>query len=87
MDLQFESTKLRTPWGYISAIALCATTFGIVALMSGFFLKPDVTWDDYISTTVPFFGGFISILEFPRYVLSYNFIGLYVSNLLYLCKW
>ncbi|PON86838.1 putative zinc metallopeptidase EGY [Trema orientale] len=62
MDLQFESTKLSTPWGYISAIALCVTTFGTIALMSGFFLKPDATWDDYISDVVPLFGGFISIL-------------------------
>ena len=72
--------------GYISSIALCAATFGIVALMSGFFLKPDATWDDYISNIVPFFGGFISILEFPRYVFSYNFTSLDVSNLLYLHK-
>ncbi|XP_030486414.1 probable zinc metallopeptidase EGY3, chloroplastic [Cannabis sativa] len=62
MDLQFESTKLSTPWGYISAVALCATTFGTIALMSGFFLKPDATWDDYVSNVVPLFGGFISIL-------------------------
>ncbi|KAF4382000.1 hypothetical protein F8388_014115 [Cannabis sativa] len=62
MDLQFESTKLSTPWGYISAVALCVTTFGTIALMSGFFLKPDATWDDYVSNVVPLFGGFISIL-------------------------
>ncbi|XP_062083036.1 probable zinc metallopeptidase EGY3, chloroplastic [Humulus lupulus] len=62
IDLQFELTKLSTPWGYISAIALCVTTFGTIALMSGFFLKPDATWDDYISDVVPLFGGFISIL-------------------------
>lgn len=62
IDLQFESTKLSTLWGYISAIALCVTTFGTVALMSGFFLKPDATWDDYVSNVVPLFGGFISIL-------------------------
>ncbi|GMN52395.1 hypothetical protein TIFTF001_021538 [Ficus carica] len=62
IDLQFESTNLSTPWGYISAIALCVTTFGTIALMSGFFLKPDATWDDYISDVVPLFGGFISIL-------------------------
>ncbi|KAF4347802.1 hypothetical protein G4B88_012915 [Cannabis sativa] len=62
MDLQFESTKLSTPWGYISAVALCVTTFGTIALMSGFFLKPNATWDDYVSNVVPLFGGFISIL-------------------------
>ncbi|KAF7851597.1 hypothetical protein BT93_L3481 [Corymbia citriodora subsp. variegata] len=62
MDLQFESTRLSTPWGYVSAVALCVTTFGTIALMSGFFLKPDATFDDYLSNVVPLFGGFISIL-------------------------
>ncbi|KAJ7967604.1 ethylene-dependent gravitropism-deficient and yellow-green-like 3 [Quillaja saponaria] len=62
MDLQFELTKLSTPWGYFSSIALCITTFGTIALMSGFFLKPDATLDDYVANVVPLFGGFISIL-------------------------
>ncbi|XP_059653061.1 probable zinc metallopeptidase EGY3, chloroplastic [Cornus florida] len=62
MDLQFESTKLSTPLGYVSAVALCVTTFGTIALMSGFFLKPDATFDDYIADVVPLFGGFLSIL-------------------------
>ncbi|RZC57156.1 hypothetical protein C5167_004462 [Papaver somniferum] len=62
IDLQFESTKLSTPWGYVSAILLCVTTFGTIALMSGFFLKPDATFDDYISDVVPLFGGFLTIL-------------------------
>ncbi|XP_010476949.1 PREDICTED: probable zinc metallopeptidase EGY3, chloroplastic [Camelina sativa] len=62
IDLQFESTRLSTPWGYISAIALCVSTFGTIALMSGFFLKPDATFDDYIANVVPLFGGFLSIL-------------------------
>ncbi|XP_010065858.2 probable zinc metallopeptidase EGY3, chloroplastic [Eucalyptus grandis] len=62
MDLQFESTRLSTPWGYVSAVALCVTTFGTIALMSGFFLKPDATFDDYLSNVVPLFSGFISIL-------------------------
>lgn len=62
MDLQFESTRLSTPWGYVSAVALCVTTFGTIALMSGFFLKPDATFDDYLSNIVPLFGGFVSIL-------------------------
>lgn len=62
MDLQFESTKLGTPWGYISAIALCVTTFGTIALTSGFFLKPDATIDDYLANVVPLFGGFLTIL-------------------------
>ncbi|KAI3431021.1 uncharacterized protein J3R85_008084, partial [Psidium guajava] len=62
MDLQFESTRLSTPWGYVSAVALCVTTFGTIALMSGFFLKPDATFDDYLSNVIPLFGGFVSIL-------------------------
>ncbi|KAG8368511.1 hypothetical protein BUALT_Bualt15G0053300 [Buddleja alternifolia] len=62
MDLQFESTKLSTPWGYVSAVALCVTTFGTIALTSGLFLKPDATIDDYISNVAPLFGGFLTIL-------------------------
>ncbi|GAB4838356.1 Probable zinc metallopeptidase egy3, chloroplastic [Ancistrocladus abbreviatus] len=62
IDLQFESTKLSTPWGYVSAIMLAVTTFGTIALTSGFFLKPDATFDDYLADVVPLFGGFISIL-------------------------
>ncbi|BBH09726.1 ethylene-dependent gravitropism-deficient and yellow-green-like 3 [Prunus dulcis] len=62
IDLEFESTKLSTPLGYVSAVALCVATFGTIALMSGFFLKPDATWDDYLADVVPLFGGFISIL-------------------------
>ncbi|CAK7330233.1 unnamed protein product [Dovyalis caffra] len=62
MDLQFESTKLSTPWGYVSAIALCVATFGTIALMSGFFLKPNSTFDDYIANVIPLFGGFVTIL-------------------------
>ncbi|TKY71224.1 zinc metallopeptidase EGY3 [Spatholobus suberectus] len=62
MDLQFESTKLSTPLGYFSSIALAVTTFGTVALTSGFFLKPDATFDDYLADVVPLFGGFLFIL-------------------------
>ncbi|XP_008785731.2 probable zinc metallopeptidase EGY3, chloroplastic [Phoenix dactylifera] len=62
MDLQFETTKLSTPLGYVSAIVLCVATFGTIALMSGFFLKPDATFDDYIANVLPLFGGFLSIL-------------------------
>ncbi|GMH23701.1 hypothetical protein Nepgr_025544 [Nepenthes gracilis] len=62
IDLQFESTKLSTPWGYVSAVLLAVTTFGTIALMSGFFLKPDATFDDYLSNVVPLFGGFLFIL-------------------------
>ncbi|EYU37555.1 hypothetical protein MIMGU_mgv1a021874mg [Erythranthe guttata] len=62
MDLQFESTKLSTPWGYLSAIALSVTTFGTIALTSGLFLKPDATIDDYLANVAPLFGGFVTIL-------------------------
>lgn len=62
MDLQFETTKLSTPFGYLSAISLCVTTFGTIALMSGFFLKPNATFDDYLADVVPLFGGFLAIL-------------------------
>lgn len=62
IDLQFEATKLSTPFGYLSAVALAVTTFGTVTLMSGFFLKPDATFDDYLANVAPLFGGFISIL-------------------------
>ncbi|XP_055815989.1 probable zinc metallopeptidase EGY3, chloroplastic [Solanum dulcamara] len=62
MDLEFESTKLSTPWGYISAVSLAVTTFGTIALTSGFFVKPDATIDDYFANVVPLFGGFLTIL-------------------------
>jgi predicted PurR-regulated permease PerM len=73
MDLQFESTNLSNPFGYLSAIALAVTTFGTVALMSGFFLKPDATFDDYLANVVPLFGGFLSILGVSEvsYVLGF----------------
>ncbi|KAI3704167.1 hypothetical protein L1987_74382 [Smallanthus sonchifolius] len=62
IDLQFELTKLSTPWGYVSAVALSVTTFGTIALMSGFFLKPDATFNDYLADVVPLFSGFLAIL-------------------------
>lgn len=62
IDLQFETTDLNNFWGYLSAAALCVTTFGTIALMSGFFLKPDATIDDYLSNVIPLFGGFLTIL-------------------------
>ncbi|KNA09136.1 hypothetical protein SOVF_154750 [Spinacia oleracea] len=62
IDLQFESTNLSTPWGYLSAIALGVTTFGTIALTSGFFVKPGATFDDYLANFVPLFGGFLTIL-------------------------
>ncbi|XP_074583901.1 putative zinc metallopeptidase EGY3, chloroplastic [Curcuma longa] len=62
IDLQFESTTLSTPWGYVSAMALCVATFGTIALMSGFFLKPGATFDNYIADVLPLFSGFLLIL-------------------------
>ncbi|CAM8906987.1 unnamed protein product [Rhodiola kirilowii] len=62
MDLEFELTKLSTPLGYVSAIALCVATFGTIALTSGFFLKPDATFDDYLANVIPLFGGFITVI-------------------------
>ncbi|XP_020591165.1 probable zinc metallopeptidase EGY3, chloroplastic [Phalaenopsis equestris] len=62
MDLQFEYTKLSTPWGYVSAIALCVTTFGTIALISGFFLKPGARFEDYVADVIPLFSGFLTIL-------------------------
>lgn len=61
IDLQFDSTKLSTPWGYVSSIALAVTTFGTVALTSGLFLKPYATIDDYLANFAPLFGGFLTI--------------------------
>ncbi|XP_071736817.1 probable zinc metallopeptidase EGY3, chloroplastic isoform X2 [Rutidosis leptorrhynchoides] len=62
IDLQFELSKLSTPSGYIAAVALAVTTFGTVALMSGFFLRPDATFNDYLADVVPLFTGFLTIL-------------------------
>ncbi|XP_074275853.1 putative zinc metallopeptidase EGY3, chloroplastic [Silene latifolia] len=62
IDLQFESTKLSTPWGFVSALLLGVTTFGTIAITSGFFVKPGATFDDYLADVVPLFGGFLTIL-------------------------
>ena len=73
MDLQFESTKLSTPLGYVSAIVLCVTTFGTIALTSGFFLKAGATFDDYIADVVHLFAGFITILGVSEVCHSLHF--------------
>ncbi|KAK9677336.1 hypothetical protein RND81_11G137200 [Saponaria officinalis] len=62
IDLEFESTKLSTPWGFTSAILLGVTTFGTIAITSGFFVKPGATFDDYLADVVPLFAGFLTIL-------------------------
>ncbi|KAI3928855.1 hypothetical protein MKW98_024456 [Papaver atlanticum] len=81
IDLQFESTKLSTPWGYVSAILLCVITFGTIALMSGFFLELDATFDDYISDVVPLFGGFLTFLGVSELSLIQYVIGPYSDDL------
>lgn len=84
MDLQFESTKLSTPWGYVSAVVLFVATFGTIALTSGFFLKPDATWDDYLTDVLPLFGGFISILGISEVccpALAYQSLNLLLLKL------
>ena len=80
MDLQFESTKLSTPLGYFSAIALSVTTFGTIALMSGFFLKPDATFDDYLANVAPLFGGFLSILGVSEVSYFLRFLPLILMH-------
>ncbi|KNA17253.1 hypothetical protein SOVF_081630 [Spinacia oleracea] len=81
IDLQFESTNLSTPWGYLSAIALGVTTFGTIALTSGFFVKPGATFDDYLANVVPLFGGFLTILGVSEIVtrLTANRYGVKLS--------
>lgn len=80
IDLKFESTKLSTPWGYISALALAVTTLGTITLMSGFFLKPDATFDDYIADVVPLFGGFLTILGVSEVCsVHYSIVSSFIS--------
>lgn len=60
---------------YLSAVAFAVTTFGTVALMSGFFLKPVATLDDYLANAVPLFGGFLSILGVSEIRISRLVVG------------
>ena len=53
IDLQFETTRSSNRIGYITATLLGVTTFGTIAIMSGFFLTPDATFDDYVSRVLP----------------------------------
>eukprot|EP00252_Welwitschia_mirabilis_P014882 TRINITY_DN32946_c0_g1_i1.p1 TRINITY_DN32946_c0_g1~~TRINITY_DN32946_c0_g1_i1.p1 ORF type:complete len:570 (-),score=100.43 TRINITY_DN32946_c0_g1_i1:256-1965(-) len=62
VDLQLEVSNLSNPFGYLSAILLGLTTLGTIAVTSGFFLKPDATFDDYVRDVLPLFGGFVTIL-------------------------
>ncbi|KAI5080388.1 hypothetical protein GOP47_0005867 [Adiantum capillus-veneris] len=62
IDLQFESGKLSTFGGNITALLLGVTTLGTIAVMSGFFLQPNATFDDYVSRVLPLAGGFVTII-------------------------
>jgi predicted PurR-regulated permease PerM len=62
IDLQFSSQNLNNWYGWITALLLGVTTVGTVALMSGFFLQPGATFDDYVARVIPLFGGFVGIL-------------------------
>ena len=49
--------------------------------MSGFFLKPDATWDDYLANVVPLFGGFLSILGVSEvFYLLFDLSVIILSN-------
>lgn len=62
IDLQFESSRLSTVGGYTCALLLGVTTLGTIAVMSGFFLEPNATFEDYISRALPLAGGFVTII-------------------------
>lgn len=62
IDLQFESSRLSTVGGYTCALLLGVTTLGTIAVMSGFFLEPNATFEDYISRVLPLAGGFVTII-------------------------
>lgn len=59
VDLQLD--KSNNLFGYSAALLLGVTTLGTVAIMSGFFLSPDASYDDFVSRAVPLFGGFATI--------------------------
>lgn len=48
----------------------------VKALTSGFFLKPNATFDDYLADVVPLFAGFISILGVSEVCFLYLLIKL-----------
>jgi hypothetical protein len=86
IELQLEVTKLSTPWGYLSAVALAVTTFGTIALMSGFFLKPGASFDDYVSDVLPLFGGFLSILGVSEVLLHLcSLLHIRICRLIFSC--
>jgi hypothetical protein len=74
IDLQLEAQNLSTLTGYISALLLGVTTFGTISIMSGFFLTPGASYDDYVSRVLPLFAGYLAIFGTSeiatRYVAS-----------------
>ncbi|XP_024364357.1 probable zinc metallopeptidase EGY3, chloroplastic [Physcomitrium patens] len=74
IDAQFESQRLSTWTGYFSAALLGITTLGTISIMSGFFLTPGATYDDYVSRVLPLFAGYLGIFGTSelatRYVAS-----------------
>nr|PNR32661.1 hypothetical protein PHYPA_024603 [Physcomitrium patens] len=74
IDLQLESQRLSTWTGYVSAALLGVTTLGTISVMSGFFLTPDATFDDYVNRVLPLFAGYLGIFGTSeiatRYVAS-----------------
>lgn len=61
IDLQLQQTTASNLFGYAGALLLGVTTLGSIANMSGFFLTPNATFDDYVARVIPLFGGFSAI--------------------------
>lgn len=80
IDLQLESQRLSTLTGYVSAVLLGVTTFGTIAIMSGFFLQPDATFDDYVSRVLPLFTGYLGIFGTSEVKISRTYIVVLLTN-------
>jgi hypothetical protein len=62
IDLQLETGRLSNAPGYVTSILLGVTTLGTIAIMSGFFLEPNATYDDYVARVLPLFAGYTGII-------------------------
>jgi hypothetical protein len=62
IDLQLETGRLSNASGYVTSILLGVTTLGTIAIMSGFFLEPNATYDDYVARVLPLFAGYTGII-------------------------
>ncbi len=62
IDLQLETGRLSNAAGYVTSILLGVTTLGTIAIMSGFFLEPNATYDDYVARVLPLFAGYTGII-------------------------